>query len=103
SVGGTSNADTLTLSGIRVRATNGSALPSSGNILRTSASPGTATINGITNDVTNFGALSQVAGAAAKFSFTTVPLTIVAGVTSSTMTVQVLDQFGNTAVAGASG
>src|SRR5205823_9648450 len=38
-----------------------------------------------------------------KFSFTTAPLTIEAGVTSSTMTVQIQDQFGNTAVAGASG
>ena len=103
SVSGTANADTLTISGIQVRATDGSALPSSGDILRTSANPGTATISGITNDVTSFAALSQVAGAAKSFSFTTAPLTIEAGVASGTMTVQLLDQFGNTAVAGASG
>src|SRR5205823_7482065 len=39
SVGGTASVDTLTISGIQVRATNGSALPSSGDILRTSATP----------------------------------------------------------------
>src|SRR5205814_10047751 len=67
------------------------------------ANPGTATVSGITNDVTSFGALSQVAGAAAKFGFATAPMTIEAGVTSSTMTVQLQDQFGNAVVAGASG
>src|SRR5207237_8811911 len=103
SVGGTAKKNKLTISGIQVRASNGSALPSSGDILRTSANPGTASINGITNNVTSFASLSQVAGAAAKFSFTTAPLTLEAGVTSSTMTVQLLDQFGNAAVAGASG
>src|SRR5262249_5286955 len=89
--------------GIQVRATDGHALPSSGNILRTSGNPGTATINGITNDVTSFGALSQVVGAAAKFGFTTAAQTIEAGVTSNTMTVQLQDQFGNAVTAGPGG
>src|SRR5439155_26469181 len=34
SVGGTSSLDTLTIIGVQVQATNGGALPSSGNILR---------------------------------------------------------------------
>lgn len=46
--------DTLTISNIRVQASTGNILPSSGNILRTSGNPGTATIAGITNNVTNF-------------------------------------------------
>jgi hypothetical protein len=54
--------DILTISRIQVRAIDGAAIPSAVNILRTSGNPGTATITGITNDVTNFGSLSQVVG-----------------------------------------
>src|SRR5438094_7851241 len=46
-VSGTGQINRLTLSGIQVRATEGGNLPASGNILRTSANPGTASINGI--------------------------------------------------------
>ncbi len=64
----TTRTDTVTVSGIKVRSTDGTSLPQSGNILRTSGNPGTATIAGITNDSTNFGALSQAAGGVAKAS-----------------------------------
>src|SRR5882724_3994672 len=62
SVGGTASADTLTISGIQMQATEGGAIPFSGTILRTSANPGTATITGIVNDSTPFGSLSQAVG-----------------------------------------
>lgn len=48
--------DRVTISGIQVRAT---AASTSVNILRTTASPGTATVTGITNGTTNFGSLSS--------------------------------------------
>src|ERR1043166_193799 len=56
---GANGVDVLTISGIRAQATEGGSIPASGNILRTSADPGTATITGITNGSTDFGALSQ--------------------------------------------
>ncbi|GEM_PF-2254732 len=51
--------DTITISGVQVQAIDESLIPSSGNIIRSSGNPGTGTITGITNDVTNFGSLSQ--------------------------------------------
>ncbi|HXJ65850.1 MAG TPA: Ig-like domain-containing protein, partial [Actinomycetota bacterium] len=59
--------DNLTLGGIQVQAVEGGTLPVSGNMLRTSANPGTATIVGVSNDVTNFGSLSQAVGALRLF------------------------------------
>src|ERR1041385_4986275 len=48
-IGGTNKTDQLTISGIKVQATEGGNIPASGNILRTAANPGNATIAGITN------------------------------------------------------
>lgn len=62
-VSATARLDNLTISGIQVRASEGGALPTAGNVLRASANPGTATIVGVTNDVTNFASLSQAIGA----------------------------------------
>src|SRR5690242_13711658 len=55
-VGATNKIDILTISGLKISGTNSATGPS--NILRTSANPGTATIAGITNGVTNFGTLT---------------------------------------------
>src|ERR1051326_4600596 len=66
-VSATARLDNLTPSGIQVQAVEGGALPVAGNILRSSANPGTATIVGVTNDATNFGSLSQAAGALRLF------------------------------------
>jgi hypothetical protein len=66
-VNATARLDNLTLSGIQVQAVEGGTLPGSGNMLRTSANPGTATIVGVSNDVTNFGSLSQAVGALRLF------------------------------------
>ena len=60
---GTNKLDTLTISNVQVRATDGGNVPASGIIPRTSANPGTATITGISNDSTSFGSLSQAVGA----------------------------------------
>jgi hypothetical protein len=55
STNGTPNRiDRLTMSNLWIQAISGNILPSSGNILRTCANPGTATLVGITCDVTNF-------------------------------------------------
>src|SRR5437667_7357602 len=62
-VSGTGQINRLTITGIQVRATEGGNLPAAGSLLRTSANPGTASINGIANDVTGFGSLSQAVGA----------------------------------------
>ncbi len=51
--------DSLTISNLQVQAISGNILPSSGNILRTCANPGTAPMVGIVCDVTNFWTLSQ--------------------------------------------
>jgi pectate lyase len=61
-VSATTKTDILTIIGVQIRSTEGGNLPASGNILRTAANPGTATITGITNNSTNFGSLSQVIG-----------------------------------------
>jgi len=66
-VNATARLDNLTLSGIQVQAVEGGILPVSGNMLRTTANPGTATIVGVSNDVTNFGSLSQALGALRLF------------------------------------
>jgi len=55
--------DVLTVSGIEAQSVEGGNLPASANILRTAANPGTAVIVGVSNDVTNFGSLSQAIGA----------------------------------------
>src|SRR5215213_5305347 len=70
SVTGTAQTNTLSIKGIQVRATDGANIPGSGNILRTVGNPGTATIAGIVNGTTNFGSLSQVAGAINKLVVT---------------------------------
>jgi hypothetical protein len=70
SVTGTGQINTLSIKGIQVRATDGANVPGSGNILRTSGNPGTATITGIVNSSTNFGSLSQIAGAVNKLVVT---------------------------------
>src|SRR5215212_6835209 len=70
SVTGITQLNTLSIKGIEVRATDGANVPGSGNILRTVANPGNATIVGIVNGTTNFGALSQVAGAINKLVIT---------------------------------
>jgi hypothetical protein len=60
---GTGQINSLTISGIQVRSTEGGNIPAAGTILRTSGNPGTATINGITNGSTSFGSLAQGVGA----------------------------------------
>src|ERR1043166_4354169 len=62
-ISGTGNINSLTVSNIQVQATDGGNVPAAGSILRTSANPGTASINGITSGTTNFGSLSQAVGA----------------------------------------
>jgi hypothetical protein len=103
STGGGINVDALTISGLQVRATDGSVLPATGRIYRAAGNAGTATITGIVSGsnadgsgtgVTDFGDLSQVAGAASKPAFTTGAQTLTAGVTSNLMTIQLRDQFG---------
>ena len=88
--------DTLTIIGVQVQAIDGAALPSAGNILRTSGNPGTAVIAGITNNVTSFGSLSQVVGAAKTLVVAGFPSPTTAGVTN-TFTVTAKDQFSNIA------
>ena len=58
---GTNKQDQITITGIQVQATTPTPPAASGNILRTAASPGTATITGIVNGTTNFGTLTQSA------------------------------------------
>ena len=97
-VSGTTKTDILTIIGVAVQATGGATLPATGNILRTSANPGTATISGIINGTTNFGSLSQIAGAAKVLAVATQPsATATAGSTFAQQpAVAVRDQFGNT-------
>src|SRR5439155_24255595 len=66
-----SSADTLTISGIQVRAINGALLPSNADISRTG---GTASISGAPNG-TLFGPLSQIVGVAKKLSISQQPST----------------------------
>ncbi len=96
-VGGTNKTDILTITGVQVQSKNGVAVPNSGDILRTTSNPGTATIAGITNGSTSFGSLSQIVGAAAKLSIATQPSTPdTAGIPFRTQpSIRVLDQFNN--------
>jgi len=67
--------DTVVIGGVtplQVRPTNATPL-ASGNIMRIAGNPGTAMIAGITTDVTNFGTLIEVNGAAVQLGFTTQP------------------------------
>ena len=85
----------ITWTGIQVRPTAGTPL-ASGNIVKT----GTSSIVGVTNSVTNFGALTEVAGAKNKLAFTTEPSSAATiGVDFATKpVVTVQDQFGNTRI-----
>ena len=83
---------------IQVRPTDGTV--ASGSIFRTAGNAGTATIVGITNDSTNFGSVSIVAGAATQLAVTTEPS---ASTASSAAFAQqpiatVQDAFGNTII-----
>lgn len=55
--------DTMTISWLQIQAISGNIIPASGNILRTCANSGTATMNWIICDSTNFWTFSQIAGA----------------------------------------
>jgi len=100
-VTGTGQINSLTISGIQVQATDGSVVPNSANILRTSANPGSATIAGIVNGTTSFGALSQVAGNVTKLGFSTQPAGATAGSVFATQpVVKTQDQFGNNSTSG---
>jgi hypothetical protein len=96
-VDGTSKIDTVTIVGIKVQAIDGAAMPSAGDILRTSANPGTAIIDGIINDTTSFAALSQAAGAAKALLIHTQPsFTAAVGIPFAQQPViEIVDQFGN--------
>jgi hypothetical protein len=97
STGNGSKIDTLTISGIQVRATNGSILPSAGDIFRLSdAAGGTLpSIQGLTN-TTSLGSLSQVAGSPANLSFTTQPTASYPAASATiAAAVKVTDQFNN--------
>jgi hypothetical protein len=93
----TSKIDTVTISGIKVQAIDGADLFSAGDILHTSANPGTAIIAGITDDATSFGALSQAAGAAEALLVQTQPsFTATVGIPFAQQPViEIVDQFGN--------
>ncbi len=84
---------------IQVRPTNGTI--ANGNIVRTAGNPGTATIAGVTNDVTNFGSLGMVVGTVAQLGVTTQPATATAGaVFGQQPAVRTEDQFGNASTTG---
>ncbi|MFA6476084.1 MAG: hypothetical protein WCV68_01565, partial [Candidatus Paceibacterota bacterium] len=90
-----STAQSFTIIGLQVRATNGASLPSSGNITRAG---GTANVSGITNGSTNLGSLSQAVGVASKLKVGTQPSSAAtAGVTFLTQpAINITDQFYNT-------
>jgi hypothetical protein len=56
--GGKNSIDEITISNIRVQPIDGNITPAAGDILRSSANAGNVVIDGITEDVTNFGSLS---------------------------------------------
>jgi len=89
--GGPGSRATMTWAGLKVKAANG-IVPASGNITKS----GTATIVG---NPANFGTLTKVVGAVARLAFTNAPIVVTAGSTSSWITVQRQDQFGNPVVA----
>ena len=88
-----STRSSITWSGIKVRPTAGTPLATNNiTISATSTEP----INGITDGTTNFGTLTETAGAATKLGYTTAPAaTNTAGATMTSVVVQVQDQFGN--------
>src|ERR1035437_4560358 len=85
----TSAKDTITITGLQVKANDGSIIPLSGNITRT----GTANMNGFTS-LTNCGSLSQVPGALDHFTFKTIGTQIVGIAFPDTMYAK--DQFATT-------
>ena len=101
----TSEDDQITISGIQVKATDGSSLPSTGQIYRSSTNAGSLSVSGVTNTSntsgsggTNFGSLSQTAGAGTKLVFSTQPGGGTGGSNLSTQpVVTIQDQFSNTA------
>jgi hypothetical protein len=96
SVVGTDKSDNLTITNIQVKADDGANVPGTGNITRTG---GSASIAGVPTG-TNFGTLSQAAGAAKKLTFAQQPSNaVVATVISPAITVQIADQFGNAVTA----
>jgi len=107
-VGGTAQLNHLTISGLQVQATNGAAVPSTGNIYRATGNPGFATINGITTTSngngsggSNFGSLALVAGAVVRLGFTTQPGSATAGAVFGVQpVVKTQDQFGNNSTTG---
>ncbi|MFA4957064.1 MAG: MBG domain-containing protein [Candidatus Methanoperedens sp.] len=88
-----SGASTIRWTGIQVRPTAGTPL-ASGNINKTGTSIYTASN-------TNYGTLTEVAGAPSKLVFTSSPVTVTAGVASSSITVQRQDQYNNPNTTGA--
>ncbi|MEI2750128.1 MAG: PKD-like domain-containing protein [Ferruginibacter sp.] len=98
-----SSLDVITISGIEVQATDGAAIPSSGQLYVATANPGTATITGIIttsntdgSSGTDFGSLSQQPGDAAVLVFTTEPSGAVVGNIFAQQPIVITeDQFGN--------
>ena len=86
---------TITYTGVEVSPTAGTPL-ASGNITKNSSS--TSAITGVTNGVTNFGTLTEVAGAKTQLVITTQPSVIATTATDfvTKPVVAVRDQFGNT-------
>ena len=110
--GASSNNSSIMINGIKVAPINGSPIPSTGNILRTS---GTGTISGfVNNGGNNCGTLAMVAGAASQLVISTQPTAPATngGTFGAQPIVKIEDQFGNitsstanvlaTAVAGSS-
>ena len=83
---GTAVNDIITISGIQVQASNGAAIPSSGQMYNATGNAGTATFAGITSTSntdgsggTDFGDLSQTPGNVSKLAFVTQPGTATVG------------------------
>ncbi len=97
------NTDIITISGIEVQSTDGAMLPANGKLYQATANTGTATVTGLSSTSntdgsggTDFGSLSQIAGAAATLVFTTEPsLATVGAVFGQQPVVITQDQFGS--------
>jgi hypothetical protein len=92
-----STVDNITIGGttlIQVRPTAGTPL-ASGNILRTSGNPGTATVAGITLDTTNFGTLQEIHGAADHLITVSPAGSQTAGTAFLLTSITAYDQYGN--------
>src|SRR6266481_381460 len=97
SVSGTSKFDTLTISGLKVQALDGSLdWMNTGYILNLSANPGTAVIAGVGQDLTTFGLLNTVPGTPRALVINTQPSpTATAGVVFAQQPdLLTYDQFG---------